>query len=402
MTIGIDASRAMRVRRTGTERYALEIIRHLLTTPAADGIDWRLYLPEAPPSDAHFLAHAEAPLSRPPELRMPDLRMPDLRMPDLRMPDLRVLPQSRLWTHRRLAAEVTAHPPDALFIPAHVLPFRRPGVRLPPTVVTVHDLGYHYFPQTHTRRQRLYLEWSTAYAVRHATRLIAVSAATADDLQRVYGAAPEKIVVVHEAATPMPAVDAYEVEATLRRHAIRQPFALFIGTLQPRKNLVRLLEAYALLRQRDRAHFQLVLAGADGWLSGEIHAAIDRLGLQEIVRVTGSVTETESAALFGAAHFFVFPSLFEGFGLPVLEAQQAGVPVMTANNSSLPEVAGDAAILVDPLDTEAIAQAMLQLSQDEALRQRLIAAGHENVKRFSWSKAAAETLEVLRKAGGRG
>jgi glycosyltransferase involved in cell wall biosynthesis len=141
-----------------------------------------------------------------------------------------------------------------------------------------------------------------------------------------------------------------------------------------------------------------VLAGADGWLSSEIHAAIERLQLSALVTLTGSVTETEHAALFSAAQFFVFPSLFEGFGLPVLEAQQAGVPVMTANNSSLPEIAGDAAILVDPLDVEAIAQAMLDLSQDEALRQRLIAAGHENVKRFSWSKAAAETLKVLREA----
>jgi glycosyltransferase involved in cell wall biosynthesis len=376
LTVGIDASRALKPRRTGTERYALEIIRHLLTTPAAASIDWRLYLPELPAIRALFQSDTTPTPG----------------------PDLRVLPQTRLWTHRRLAAEVTAHPPDVLFVPAHVLPFQRPGVRLPPTVVTVHDLGYHFFPQTHTRAQRGYLAWSTAYAVQQATRLIAVSAATADDLQSVYGARPEKIVVVHEAAAPMPAVDADTVGEVLRHFAIAPPYALFVGTLQPRKNLVRLLEAYALLRQRDQANFRLVLAGADGWLSSEIHAAIERLQLSALVTLTGSVTETEHAALFSAAQFFVFPSLFEGFGLPVLEAQQAGVPVMTANNSSLPEIAGDAAILVDPLDVEAIAQAMLDLSQDEALRQRLIAAGHENVKRFSWSKAAAETLDVLREA----
>lgn len=378
LTIGIDASRALKPRRTGTERYAFEIIRHLLTTPEGGDVNWRLYVPEMASSDRFALAGAEQPPGS--------------------TADVCVLPQRRMWTHRSLAVEVTMRPPDVLFVPAHVLPWQRPGIRLPPSVVTIHDIGYHYFPEAHTQLQRAYLEWSTAYAARHATRLVAVSEATARDLQKVYGARPEQIRVVYEAATPMGTFDTVDAAKTLDDYAIHSPYALFLGTLQPRKNLVRLLEAYALLRERKQAGFQLVLAGADGWMAEGIHAAIVRLDLAETVRHTGPVDEVAHAALFKCAQFFVFPSLFEGFGLPVLEAQQAGVPVMTANNSSLPEIAGDAAILVDPLDTEAIAQAMLQLSTDETLRQRLIEAGYENVKRFSWANAAAQTLAVLREA----
>lgn len=378
LTIGVDASRALKPRRTGTERYAFEIIRHMLAAPGSDDIIWRLYITEPVAQDAFLLPNANPAAHG--------------RI------DMRVLPQTRLWTHRRLAAEVTVHPPDVLFVPAHVLPFQRPGVTLPPTVVTAHDLGYRFFPEAHTRTQRAYLEWSTNYAVKHATRLIAISRATANDLQRIYHADGQQIRVIHEAATELPPTNAAFSTATLDHYAISSPFALFVGTIQPRKNLVRLLEAYALLRSRGKSNFQLVLAGADGWLSDSIHATAARLQLGDAVRFTGSVTDAELAALMNAALFFVFPSLYEGFGLPVLEAQQTGVPVMTANNSSLPEIAGDAAILVDPLDTEAIAEAMLQLSQDEALRTRLIAAGHDNVKRFSWTKAATETLAVLREA----
>ena len=148
--------------------------------------------------------------------------------------------------------------------------------------------------------------------------------------------------------------------------------------------------------------WDLVLAGNPGWLSESLLALPATLELADRIHLTGYISEDERVALLQAADFFCFPSLHEGFGLPVLEAQQMGVPVMTSNNSSLPEVAGDAALLVDPNDIEAMAAAMLRLSQDETLRQELIAAGHENVKRFSWDKAAAETLAVLEAAAAQG
>jgi glycosyltransferase involved in cell wall biosynthesis len=163
---------------------------------------------------------------------------------------------------------------------------------------------------------------------------------------------------------------------------------------------VRLVQAYQRLHQQQALDWDLVLAGGQGWLDHSLAAQVANSGLAEQIHLLGYVPEDVLAGLYAQARFFCLPSLFEGFGLPVLEAQRYGVPVMTANNSALPEIAGDAAILVDPTDVEAIADAMLRLSQDETLRQKLIAAGYANVKRFSWSKAARQTLAVLEAAVG--
>ena len=226
-----------------------------------------------------------------------------------------------------------------------------------------------------------------------ASHLIAVSQATATDLQTYYNTAAQKITVIHEATSwPQATWSAQVVRA---RYALPTSYALYVGTLQPRKNLVRLLHAYHRLTQQQALTWDLVVAGAGGWESAKLHQVIDDLHLGDRVHCLGYVADEALSALYYGARFFCFPSLFEGFGLPVLEAQLHGVPVMTANNSALPEIAGDAALLVDPTDVDAIANAMLQLSQDEPLRQRLIAAGYENVKRFSWEKAARETLAVL-------
>ncbi len=376
MLIGVDISRALRAQRTGTERYTLEIVQHLLTLPAAAAHQWRLYTDVAPtsgllPARAGGGSHENVTLC--------------------------VLPAPRLWTHRRLGAEVTTRPPDVLFVPAHVLPLRSRW-RLPPSVVTIHDLGYRHFPKAHTLAQRLYLEVSTRWSASAATRLIAVSRATAEDLARSYATPPEKIRVVYEAAPPPTPVTPVSNTATRQRLGLDRPYVLFVGTLQPRKNVVRMAQAFAALVGRQGIDGDLLLAGAPGWKSEPVLAALAGLGLGDRLRRLGYVADDDLPALYTGARLFCFVSLYEGFGLPVLEAQSYGVPVMTANNSSLPEIAGDAALLVDPTDVDAIADAMLRLSQDEALRQRLIAAGYENVKRFSWEKAAAETLAVLEQA----
>ena len=380
MIIGIDASRALRAQQTGTERYAREIIQHLLALPGAHQHTWRLYVDHQPTGDEAtsitLPTHAE----------------------------WCVLPARRIWTHRALAREVLRRPPDVLFVPSHVLPFVLPIRRLPPAVVTIHDLGYHYFPAAHGWRQRLYLDWGTRWSVAAANRIIAISQATATDLQQVIGTPAAKIRVVHEAVTAMPqSISLPEQIAAIRtRYAVNRPYALYVGTLQPRKNLSRLITAYEQLCKRGAATFDLVLAGNPGWLSDEIVAQAKQSQHAAHIHLTGYVTDSDLPALLAGASFFTFPSLYEGFGLPILEAQKVGVPVMTAKGSSLPEVAGDAALYVDPTDVEAIAQAMLRLSQDETLRQELIAAGQRNVQRFSWDKAAAETFAVLEEAARQG
>jgi glycosyltransferase involved in cell wall biosynthesis len=380
MQIGIDASRALRARRTGTERYALEIVRHLLQLPEAADHVWRLYTDSSPSSSFAF----------PFPTRTPGATADNV--------EICVLPGARLWTHRTLAAEVSRRPPDVLFVPAHVIPFVIGPRRLPPSVVTIHDLGYRHFPETHTWRQRRYLEWSTRWSTHAATRVIAISHATANDLRATYGIDRRKIDVIHEATVPLPHA-AGVLPASLQAQLPR-PYVLYIGTIQPRKNLVRLAQAYARLVRTEAVEWDLVLAGGLGWRSDEVVGGIDALGLPDRIHCLGYVPESDLAALLQGARLFCYVSLFEGFGLPLLEAQAAGVPVMTANNSSLPEVAGDAAILVDPTDVDAIADAMLRLSRDEALRRDLIAKGYVNVARFSWHKAARETLAVLLRAAG--
>jgi glycosyltransferase involved in cell wall biosynthesis len=375
MIIGIDASRALRARRTGTERYSLEIIRHLLALPDAEGRRWRLYT-DTPDVEGVLTA----------------------LLPSAEHVEICLLAGKRLWTHRALGREVVQRPPDVLFVPAHVIPFRLPPSHLPVSVVTIHDLGYHAFPQTHTFWQRLYIEASTRWSVHVARRVIAVSQATAYDLQRLYHTPAERIRVVHEAPAQALAVTAEQIAAVRQRYAIERPYSIFVGTIQPRKNVTRLLQAYAWLYRNTAVTWELLFVGASGWLSESLHEQARSLGLAEQVRFLGYVPDDDLPALVKGALFFSFPSLFEGFGLPVLEAQRYGVPVLTSNNSSLPEVAGDAALLVDPTDVDAIANAMLRLSQDEVLRQQLIEAGYVNVKRFSWEKAAQETMNVLREA----
>jgi len=376
LVIGIDASRALRPRPAGPERYAREIIRHLLQLPGAGRHVWRLY--------------TDQPVSQSP---FPQ-RTPGAEEANV---ELCVLPWRRMWTHRCLAAEVRRRPPSVFFVPSHVVPFRLPS-QLPPCVVTIHDLGYQALPAAHPWSQRLYLTWGTRWSATVARRVIAISRATADDLRRYCGTPAGKIRVIYEAAAAMPVPSQEEIAAARREYGLRRPYALYVGTIQPRKNLARLIEAYGILAEAGLPEGDLVLAGSLGWLSDPIMAMAQTSAVAKHVRLIGYVEEDRLAALLAGAKFFCYPSLFEGFGLPVLEAQHMGVPVMTSNTSSLPEIAGDAALLVDPTDVDAIAEAMLRLSQDEALRARLIAAGYENVKRFSWEKAATETLAVLEEA----
>ena len=379
--IGIDASRSLRTEPTGTERYSQQIIGHMLAAHS-DRLAFRLYAPAIPTAEE---ISGDAP---PPH--------------DQRAVTVRALPGNRLWTHRTLAWEISRRPPHLLFVPAHVVPFLPPAL-LPPTVVTLHDIGYRYFPRSHTALQRLYLELSTRWSAAAARRIIAVSRQTANDLQRFYGVPEAKIRVIHEAPIPRTPVQraAANGQDAAPLSVYQRPFALYVGTIQPRKNLLRLIDAFARLTQQHQIGWDLVLVGRRGWLSQEYkrHAAVR--GLAGRVHFPGYLPDAAVAALMEKAIFFAFPSLFEGFGLPVLEAQTTGVAVMCAKNSALPEIAGDAALLVDPNDVDDIAAAMLRLSRDEALRQELIAKGYENVKRFSWQKAARETLAVLEEAAAR-
>lgn len=354
--IGVDASRAVSPRPTGTETYSLRLIQALLSLNPPWRV--RLYFRQKPPD---IFPQA----------------------------DLRVIPFPRLWTHIRLSWEMALRPPDLLFVPAHVLPPIHPRRSL----VTVHDLGYRYFPRAHTRFQRVYLDLSTRWNARAATHVLAVSEATRADLVRIYGTPPAKVTVAYpgydESLTPVrdPAV----LAAVRNRYGIPGEYFLYLGTLQPRKNLARLVQAFSRLPTRA----VLVLAGQKGWLADDLFGLIRRLGLEGRVLCTGYVHPEDRAPLLSGALAFVFPSLYEGFGLPVLEAQACGCPVICSSTSSLPEVAGDAALQVHPEDVAALSDAMARLEDDPDLRRELVERGFVNLRRFSWERCARTVLQVL-------
>jgi glycosyltransferase involved in cell wall biosynthesis len=309
----------------------------------------------------------------------------------------RVIPFPRLWTHLRLGCEVALHPPDVLFVPAHVLPLWT----RPPAVVTVHDLGYRHFPQAHPRRQRWYLDCSTRHNARVARVVIADSHATARDLVASYGVDPLKIVVVYPGPDPAlaPVDDPQRLAAVKRRYGIRGDYLVHIGTLQPRKNLSRLVQAFAALLSDSSAWpLQLVLAGKKGWLHADLFRQVRHLSLEERVLFPGYVDDADKGALLSGALAYVLPSLYEGFGFPALEAQICETPLICAETTSLPEVAGDGALWVDPLDVDGWTRAMSRVARDAALRAALVARGRVNRKRFSWCATARAALAALETA----
>jgi tRNA threonylcarbamoyl adenosine modification protein (Sua5/YciO/YrdC/YwlC family) len=359
--VGLDASRALTAAPTGTETYSRELIRALLQ--ADSPFRFRLYVRDTPPLDF---------------------------FPKTGNYEIRTIPFPRLWTHLRLSGEMLAHPPDVLFVPAHVLPPVHPRRSL----VTVHDLGYRYFPQAHRALDRWYLDLSTRWNARAAACVIADSNATRDDIVRFYGIPREKIRVVYPALAGnlfRPVREAAELARVRSRYQLDAEYLITVGTLHPRKNYERLLQAFARLPEK----YQLVIAGKKGWLFHPVFATVKRLGLEPRVRFLDYVEAADLPALYSAARLSVFPSLYEGFGFPVLEAQACGVPVVCSNTSSLPEVAGDAAEFFDPREVEAMAAAMARVLNDEARRDELIQKGCLNLQRFSWARAAREILEAI-------
>lgn len=311
---------------------------------------------------------------------------------------------SRLPTHRpltRIAWEQLVLPRllqrervDLLHVGTHALPLAWPG----PTVLTIYDLSFMLFPAVFRRANRAYLTWMVHQAARRAERVFAISDSTANDVHRLLGVPADRIVRVYGGVdTRFGPIEDEEVLADFRRsHGLPERFSLYLGTIEPRKNLVRLIDAHARLGQSGTRDCPLVLAGAPGPGHQAIEAHAAQVGLGDSIRFTGYVPESEKPLWYNAARLFVYPSLYEGFGLPVLEALACGTPVVAADRSSLPEVVGDAGMLVNPESVEQIAEAMQQVLEDERLRERLAMQGPRQASQFSWRRAAEETLSTYR------
>lgn len=321
-------------------------------------------------------------------------------------------PPSLQWRRARLA---TAWPParilweqtagsglgireqlDVMHCPLNIAP-AFPGA---PTVVTVHDIAFERFPHHYPAGQTRYLSTMTRISTRRAARVIAVSQATRDDLISFYGLDPARIAVVYNGIEERFQPKQREtLHPFLALNDLPEQFLLFVGTLQPRKNLDGLLRAYALIA--DRLEWPLVVIGGAGWLYSPIARLVKQLGLSERVRFQGYVEPDDLPDWYAAASIFVLPSHYEGFGLPVAEAMASGTPVVTSNSSSLPEVAGDAAVLVNPASPADIARGILRLAEDDERRRELALRGQRRARRFSWRKAAEETYVVYQQASKR-
>lgn len=362
MKIAIDASRSTVGHLTGTEHYSRQLIHALIqqNDKLNSPHDISLYFRDYPASGL---------------------------FPNSNFVKQKVIPFPRLWTHLRFASSLWVTRPDVTFVPAHTLPYSLPGN----AVVTVHDLGYKYFPEAHTPSQVKYLDWSTKHSARRATRILADSQATADDLQKFYNVPDEKIHVVYPGVDVPYDKRGWELYA---KYKIPLSYFLFIGTLQPRKNIERIIKAFDMWQNGNPdKNIGLVLAGKQGWLFEE-----SWLEGVENVHVTGYIDAEDKGALLRQASALVFPSLYEGFGFPVVEAMHMGTAVIASNNSSLPELTGDAAILVNPESIPEIVASLDLVAGNELIRRKLGIKGMMQAKQFKWETAAKQTLAILEEA----
>lgn len=307
--------------------------------------------------------------------------------------------RSDLWTpcHHRLerytlAAELRRSKLDVFHSPDFIPPVAGAKRR----IITVHDLTFMYYPQFLTPESRGYYLDQIGWAVSTADHIIADSEATRRDLINLLGVAPGKVTTIYLAANPIHSRDisVEEVEETVATLKVGRGFVLVVGTLEPRKNIPMLLKVYKRLRTDHHITVPLVLVGSRGWLDAEIFQTIEQLGLGDHVHHLSGLTDWQLAHLYRAAGVLAFPSSYEGFGLPALEAMHAGCPVVVSNRGSLPEVVGEAGVMREPDDVDGWVEALRRVLSDRDYARSLQIAGLKQAQRFSWAKTAAATLAV--------
>jgi glycosyltransferase involved in cell wall biosynthesis len=298
-----------------------------------------------------------------------------------------------------LSAELRRNPVDVLHVQ-----FTAPPFSPCPVVVSIHDLSFEHLPQTFKWRSRKQLRITVRRTARQASQVIALSQYARNDIVRTYEVSPDRISVIPLAAGDhfRPIRDEEELQRVRQTYGIEGEYMLSVGAIQPRKNLGRLVAAYSHLRgaKPEGKLPKLVLVGKCAWLYDETLHAIKELELSDSIILTGYVPGSDLPALYSGALCFIYPSYFEGFGLPPLEAMQCGVPVIVGNRTSLPEVVGDAGVLVDPFDVNALAAAIEKVESDSNLRAELSVQGLARAKLFKWRETARQTLAVYQKAAG--
>lgn len=368
MIVGIDVSRYGHSESTGVEWYSYHLLNELFPMLGRDhNAEVRLYSPH------DFIPAVELPFNV----------------------HKYILPFKKYWTLIRLSYEMLVKPVDRLFVPSHMLPLVVPKK----SVITIHDVAFKKIPEVYDKKQFRMLDWSTKRAVKKAWRIIVPSTATKQDLVDLYGCDEKKIRVIFHGAPRLPVLHQWkdaEKKEMFERFKLneRDLVILFVGRLEAKKNLVRLVEAFSRF-SKEYPGWKLFLAGKPGVGFDLIEAKIKELGLEKDVVMPGYITEAEKMFLYEKCRMVAFPSLYEGFGLPVLEAFAHRRPILTSRVSSMPEVAGNAAYLINPEKVEEIGVGLKRLASDGMMVSQLIGKQEAQLKKFDWEKAAQQTFDVL-------
>jgi glycosyltransferase involved in cell wall biosynthesis len=308
-------------------------------------------------------------------------------------------PQRMFWENFTLPSEIRKNELDIFHFPGFAGAMTKGKYK---KVTTVHDLIGMIYPENLGKASRFYWQKWLPACVRNSDMTIAISEKTRSDMVRLLGIPEEKIKVIYEAAAEnfVPVKDGAEFERVRERYSLPGNFMLNVGTVEPRKNLPLLLEAFSGYLDRSGSELELVISGKKDWGYDRVIAKIEELGLGSKVKFTDYVEDRDMAALYSLAKFFVFPSLYEGFGLPVLEAMACGRPVICSNSSSLPEVAGEAAVLVDPSDVKEMERAIERFDIDARAREDFSSRAALQAAKFSWKKTADKTVDAYKEVLG--
>lgn len=361
MIIGIDGNEANIEKKVGISEYAFELLREFKNLKSQfSNLKFSIYLKDPPRK----------------ELPKTDENW-----------GYKIVGPKKFWTQIGLPFNLYFNKPrpDVFFSPTHYAPRFCPV----PTVVSVMDLSYIFYPEMFNKKDLYQLKSWTQYSVEKAKKVLTISNASRNDIIKQYKLDQKKVVVTHLGLKPTEGKNDMGVD---KKYGIDGEYILFVGTLQPRKNIIRLIEAFSKLNEKK---IELVIAGKKGWMFDEILETPEKLGIKDKVKFLEFVPNEDLPSLYSKALCFVLPSLYEGFGLPVLEAMANKCPVITSNVSSLPEAGGDAALYVDPENVGDIVAKMEKVISDGKLREQMIKKGLEQVKKFSWEKTAKETLSVL-------
>lgn len=368
MLIGIDGSRAFIKNRTGIEEYSYQVIKNLTNELSGRVV---LYVRENQIIDFDLPKNWE----------------------------IRIIKWKRFWTQIGLSLEILMHPIDVLFVPAHTVPVIHPKK----TFVVIHGLEYEFCPKAYSFWGAIYMRTSIKKSCHWAIQIISVSKNTKKDLMNLYEVPGNKIKVVYEGyKSNQSSFIGHQNTSVLSKEDDRlsiddEKYFLFIGRIEERKNISNIVKAFKILKEKYKIPHKLVLAGKPGHNYDKIKLQIENSKNKDDILSLGFIDETEKWNLLRGADVFVFPTLYEGFGIPILEAQSVGCPVVASSNSSIPEVVGESGLLADPQNPNSIAESAYEIISNETLKNAIIEKGLENVKKFSWEKCAREISLLIMK-----